>query len=241
MEERRIAGFLLIILAVSLEFNSRLLIRVYTQPEELARRLEEHLGKAVPESLLAEECEYVVPEGFNNTLAERLWRDFGFYVSAGYTTRELRGELRKAYGNSSLVNATLQNGGTIALNISSVTVERNLGDGSVAIRIPVASSMSLNYTRFNYTKTAGFYEAWNKTLVREYRVWRREQGWYVYSFEDLELNKSFTVVSRIWGESSRVEEAWLEGLRKLGGGAWNQPVRYLPSFEYTLWGLDYPC
>ena len=236
MEERKTAGFLLIILAVSLEFNSSLLIRVYTQPEELASRLEEHLGKAVPDSLLAEECEYVAPEGFNNTLAERLWRDLGFYVSAGYTTGELRGELGKAYGNYSLVNATLQNGGTIGLNISGVTVERSLDDGSVAIRIPVASSVSLNYSRYNYTKQAGFYEAWNKTLVREYRVWRRVPGWYAYCFEDLELNKSFTVVSRIWGESSRVEEAWLEGLRKLGGGAWNEPVRYLPSFEYTKWG-----
>ncbi len=234
--EKKIAGILLTILILSLELNSTLLIRVSAQPEELAKKLEEYLGKAIPEDLLAEECEYVVPEGFNLTLAERLWRDFSLYVSTGCTTSELRSEVKKIYGNSSLIKATLSNGETIGLNVSSVSVERSLEDGSVSVKIPVASSTSLNYTRYNFTKQAGFYEAWNKTLVREYRVWRREQGWYVYTFEDLVSNKSFTVVSRIWGESSRVEETWLEGLRKLGGGAWNEPVRYLPSFEYTKWG-----
>ena len=109
--EKKVTGILLIILALSLEFNSILLIRrVSAQPEEFAKKLEEYLGKAVPEELLAEECEYVVPEGFNNTFAERLWRDMGLHVSAGCTTEELRGDLRKTYGNSSLVNATLSNG-----------------------------------------------------------------------------------------------------------------------------------
>ncbi len=236
--EEKVTGILLILLTLSLEFNSILLvrfIRVSAQPEEFAKKLEEYLGKAIPDDLLAEECEYVVPEGFNNTFAERLWKDLSFYVSAGCTTEELRDELKKVYGNSSLVNATLSNGAMVTLNISGVAVEREW-DGSVSIKIPVASKNNLSYSHYNFTKQAGFYEAWNKTLVREYRVWRREQGWYTYVFEDLESSRSFTIVSRIWGEASVVEEAWLGGLRKLGGGAWNEPVRYLPSFEYTLWG-----
>ncbi|MBO3842019.1 MAG: hypothetical protein FGF48_06335 [Candidatus Brockarchaeota archaeon] len=235
--EKKLAGIFLILLVLTFEFNSILLFEtVSAQPEEFARKLEEHLGRAIPEDLLAEECEYVVPEGFNLTLAERLWRDFSFHISAGCTTEELRGEVKRAYGNASLVNATLSNGITVVLNISGISVERNLGDGSVSIRVPVASSFNLNYSRYNFTKKPGFYEAWNKTLIREYRVWRREPGWYNYTFKDLESNKSFTVVSKIWGEASRVEESWLEGLRKLGGGAWNEPVKYLPSFEYTKWG-----
>jgi len=201
--EKKVTGILLIILALSLEFNSILLIRrVSAQPEEFAKKLEEYLGKAVPEELLAEECEYVVPEGFNNTFAERLWRDMGLYVSAGCTTEELRGDLRKTYGNSSLVNATLSNGAVVALNISGVTIERNLDDGSVAIRIPVASSGNLSYVKYNFTKAAGFYEAWNKTLVREYRVWRREPGWYKYAMNFLETNRSVEIVSKIWGSVS---------------------------------------
>ncbi|MEM2049986.1 MAG: hypothetical protein QXZ11_02550 [Thermoproteota archaeon] len=235
MEERKVAGILLIFLVLSLELNRHAILRVNTQTEDFASRLENYLGKAIPDDLLAEECEYIIPDGFNLSFAERLWRDFSLHVSAGYTTDELRSEVEKIY-DSPLINATLSNGGTITLNLSGISVDRSLEDGSVSVKIPVVSGMSLNYTRYNFTKTAGFYEVWNKTLVREYRVWRREPGWYIYTFEDLESNRSFTVVSKIWGESSRVEESWLEGLRKLGGGAWNEPVRYLPSFEYTKWG-----
>ncbi|MEM4170051.1 MAG: hypothetical protein QXY99_08205, partial [Thermoproteota archaeon] len=233
--EKKLAGILLIILALSLELNRHAILRVATQAEDFASRLENYLGKAIPDDLLAEECEYVVPDGFNLSFAERLWRDFSLYVSAGCNTSELRSDVERLH-NSPLINTTLSNGGTITLNLSSISVDRSLEDGSVSVKIPIVSSMSLNYTRYNFTKAAGFYEVWNKTLVREYRLWRREQGWYVYTFEDLESNRSFTVVSKIWGEASKVENAWLEGLRKLGGGAWNEPVRYLPSFEYTKWG-----
>jgi hypothetical protein len=68
--ERKVIGILLILLALSLEFNSILLvrfIRVSAQPEEFAKKLEDYLGKAIPDDLLAEECEYVVPEGFDKT------------------------------------------------------------------------------------------------------------------------------------------------------------------------------
>ncbi|MBO3842914.1 MAG: hypothetical protein FGF48_10970, partial [Candidatus Brockarchaeota archaeon] len=223
------------ILTLSLELNRHAILRVNTQTEDFASRLENYLGKAIPDDLLAEECEYVVPEGFNLSFAERLWRDFSLHVSAGYTTDELRSNVERLH-DSPLINATLSNGETITLNLSGISIERSLENGSVSIKIPVILKSNLSYARYNFTKKAGFYEAWNKTLVREYRVWRREQGWYNYTFEDLETNKSFTVVSRIWGEASRVEEYWLEGLRKIGGGAWNEPVRYLPFFEYTKWG-----
>jgi len=229
---RKVTGILLILLTLSLEFNSILLtrfIRVSAQPEELAKKLEEYLGKAIPDDLLAEGCEYVVPEGFNSSHVERLWRDLGFYVSAGYTTSELRGEIKKLYGNYSLVNATLSNGKTVALNISGIAVEREW-DGSVSIRIPVASSGNLSYVKYNFTKTAGFYEAWNKTLVREYRVWRREQGWYEYVMSFLETNRSVRVVSRIWGREALYNFSGMERVE------WTRETGEIPIFTHAYYG-----
>ncbi|MGC8832041.1 MAG: hypothetical protein ACP5PQ_05625 [Thermoproteota archaeon] len=226
---KKVAGILLTVLILSLELNSTLLLRrVSAQPEEFAKKLEEHLGKAIPEDLLAEECEYVVPEGFNLTLAERLWRDLSLYVSAGCTTEELRSEVKKTYGNSSLIKATLSSGKTIGLNVSGVSVERSLEDGSVSIKIPVASSMSLSYARYNFTKTAGFYEAWNKTLVRKYRVWRREPGWYEYTMKFLETNRSVKMVSRVSGADIRVG---FEGVETV---LWSRETGGLPVFSYVM-------
>ncbi len=228
--EKKIAGILLIILVLSLELNSTLLIRVSAQPEELAKKLEEYLGKAIPEDLLAEECEYVAPEGFNLTLAERLWRDFSLYVSTGCTTSELRSEVKKIYGNSSLIEATLSNGETIGLNVSGVSVERSLEDGSVSVRIPIVSSTSLNYSRYNFTKQAGFYEAWNKTLVREYRVWRREQGWYKYTMRFLETNNTVTIVSKIWGREALQNFSGIERVE------WTPETGEIPIVTHVYYG-----
>ncbi|MBO3809797.1 MAG: hypothetical protein FGF50_09430 [Candidatus Brockarchaeota archaeon] len=229
--EEKLAGALLILLVLSLEFNRTLLFKtVSAQPEEFARKLEEHLGRAIPEDLLAEECEYVVPEGFNLSFAERLWRDLSIYVSAGCTTGELRGELSRIYGNSSLVKATLSNGETVALNLSGITVERSLDDGSVSIRIPVASSFNLNYSRYNFTKKAGFYEAWNRTLVREYRVWRREQGWYRYTMRFLETNRTVTIVSRIWGREALENFSGVERVER------TEETGEIPIFTHVYYG-----
>ncbi|MEM2087935.1 MAG: hypothetical protein QXF52_04590 [Thermoproteota archaeon] len=236
MEERKVAGLLLIMLVLSIEVKYLPLFRARAQVEDFASRLETCVENAVPEGLLAEECEYVVPDGFNTALAERLWRDFSFHVGAGYTTGELRSRIRKLYGNSPLVNATLSTGEAIVLNMSSITVERNTDDGSVSIRIPVASSVNLSYSRYNFTKTGGF-EAWNKTLVRKYRVWRREPGCYKYTVLDLENNRSHTIVSRLWsmemsslrfGGFGRFETLWEDYGREFG--SWR-------LFEYSgLWG-----
>ncbi|MEM2047977.1 MAG: hypothetical protein QXZ06_08845, partial [Candidatus Jordarchaeales archaeon] len=227
---KKLAGILLIILTLSLELNHHTVLRVATQAEDFASRLENYLGKALPDDLLAEECEYVVPEGFNLTLAERLWRDFSFHVSAGYTTDELRSEVGKIYGNHSLINTTLSDGETVALNLSSISVERSLDDGSVNIRIPVSSSMSLNYTRYNFTKKAGFYEAWNKTLVREYRVWRREQGWYRYTMRFLETNNTVTIVSRIWGREALQNFSGVERVE------WTPETGEIPIVTHVYYG-----
>ncbi|MEM2373653.1 MAG: hypothetical protein QXI11_04340, partial [Thermoproteota archaeon] len=223
MEEKKLAGLLLIILVLSLEFNRLVVLRVNPQVEDFVSRLENHLSKAIPEDLLAEECEYVIPEGFDPALAERLWKSLSLYVSTGCTTEELRAELKNVYGDASLVNATLQRGKAIALNISGTIVEKSL-DGSVSVKIPVVSSFNLSYARFNFTKKAGFYEAWNKTLVRKYRVWRLEPGWYTYTLVNLEANKSYTALSRIYGEALSVEDVQPGGFHGL------------PEFEFTRWG-----
>lgn len=233
--EKKIAGILLIFLALSLEFNSILLtrlVRVSAQPEELAKKLEDYLGKAIPEELLAEECEYVVPQGFDNAFAERLWRDMSFYVSAGHTTEELRSELRKTYGNSSLVNATLSNGEMMVLNLSGIAVERNMHDGSVAIRIPVVSESNLSYVKYNFTEAAGFYEVLNKTLVRKYRVWRREPGVYIYTMSFLETNRDARVVSRICGFET---EGSIHSVKRV---KWTSETGEIPIISYgsgILW------
>ncbi|MEM2550308.1 MAG: hypothetical protein QW689_07845 [Nitrososphaerota archaeon] len=92
------------------------------------------------------------------------------------------------------------------------------------MKIPVVSSFNLSYARFNFTKKAGFYEAWNKTLVRKYRVWRLEPGWYTYTLVNLEANKSYTALSRIYGEALSVEDVQPGGFHGL------------PEFEFTRWG-----
>ncbi|MEM4168702.1 MAG: hypothetical protein QXZ66_05600 [Thermoproteota archaeon] len=230
--EKKLTGILLVVLVLSLELNSILLFkRVSAQPEEFARKLEEHLGRAIPEDLLAEECEYIVPDGFNTALAERLWRDFSFHVSAGYTTEELRSRIRKLYGNNSLVNATLSTGEAIVLNLSGISVERSREDGSVSIRIPVASKGNLSYTRYNFTKAAGFYEVWNNTLVRKYRVWRREAGWYTYDMRFLETNRSVKILSRIWGVE---ENETFRGFRRV---EWTPETGEIPIVSYSLGGV----
>ncbi|MEM2930849.1 MAG: hypothetical protein QW797_08345 [Thermoproteota archaeon] len=192
------AGILLILLALSMDFTPHLLTaRVLAQQEDyegFLGRLENYLRDALPpESEPIEECEYVAPEGFNPTEAERLWRDLAPFISLGYSEQAIRENLTKIYQNTTLpVEA---DGGMVMLNLTGLRVEKP-PDGSVKAKIPVISDKPLNYTYFNSTNVRILYETWNETLVKYYRV-EKYTGFYRYVFKDLEYGTVFDVVSRL--------------------------------------------
>jgi len=139
------AGVFLALLAASTVFTPNLLVsRVLAQQdsyEDFLNRLESYLRDALPpESDPVRECEYVAPEGFNASMAERLWRIVGSSVSIGVSEEEIRGILQ---------NAT-SSGSSGMLNVTGTMVEKHR-DGSVKVKIPVSSDKPLNYTYFNST------------------------------------------------------------------------------------------
>jgi len=184
------AGVLLALLVASMEFTPNLLVsRVLAQQdsyEDFLSRLEGYLRDALPpESDPVRECEYVAPEGFNASMAERLWRIVGSSVSMGASEEEIRGVLQ---------NAT-SSGSSGMLNVTGTMVEKP-GDGSVKVKIPVSSDKLLNYTYFNSTDVRMLYEVWNETLVRYYGV-ERYTGLYRYVVKDIETGVVFDFVSRL--------------------------------------------
>ncbi|MEM2047709.1 MAG: hypothetical protein QXZ06_07495, partial [Candidatus Jordarchaeales archaeon] len=166
------AGVFLILLALSMDFTPHLLTaRVLAQQEDYEAflgRLENYLRDALPpESEPIEECEYIAPDGFDPSRAERLWMDLAPFISLGYSEQALRENLSRIYPNATIpVEA---NGSTVALNLTGLRVEKP-PDGSIKARIPVVSDKPLNYTRFNSTNVRILYEAWNETLVKYYGV-----------------------------------------------------------------------
>jgi hypothetical protein len=189
---RKSAGILLIYLALSIEFAPSLVFqRVLSQQngyEALLSRLEEYLMDILPpESMPVEECEYVAPDGFNASYAERLWRIVSPLVSMGSPIDKIRSMLQ----NSTPGEAD----GSILLDFNNTRVEKNR-DGSVTVRIPVASEKPLNYTYCNSIGVRILYEAWNETLVRYYGV-ERYTGLYRYVVKDIETGVVFDFVSRL--------------------------------------------
>ena len=187
------AGVLLAILVVSMEFTPKLLVsRVLAQQdgyEDFLSRLETYLKDALPpESDPIKECEYIIPDGFNASTAERLWRIVGPLVSMGASRENITSVLEKDSQNG------FQTGGFF-LNFSSTIVEKH-EDGSVMVKTPVVSSKPLNYTHYNSTGVKMLYEAWNETLVRLYMVERRT-GLYRYVIKDVEEGVVFSIVSRL--------------------------------------------
>ncbi|MEM2087520.1 MAG: hypothetical protein QXF52_02445 [Thermoproteota archaeon] len=181
------AGILLILLALSMDFTPHLLtIRVLAQEsfEDFLSRLEGYLSDAIPpEAALIEECEYIIPDGFNASYAEMLWRDVGSVVSMGGSRENITSTLQKAACNS------LQGNGVL-LNISNPKVEKR-GDGSVRVKIPVVSSEPLNYTHYNSTNVSILYETWNETLVKFYSV-RNLTTLLNVTYRSLETNETLT-------------------------------------------------
>ncbi|MEM3426050.1 MAG: hypothetical protein QXI42_09675 [Thermoproteota archaeon] len=166
------AGTLLILLALSIELTPRLLFpRTLAQQEgyeDFLSRLENYLNNALPsESDPIKECEYIVPEGFNASYAERLWRFFASNVSRGCSEQDFRRALGSIYPNGTIPVEV--NGSMVTLNLTGLRVEKP-SDGSVKIRIPLVSNETLSYTYFNSTSVRIIYETWNETLVRYYRV-----------------------------------------------------------------------
>ncbi|MBO3754566.1 MAG: hypothetical protein FGF53_06815, partial [Candidatus Brockarchaeota archaeon] len=194
----RVLGSVLILLVLSTCFTPSLLVsRVLAQGgdyEAFLSRLEAYLKDAMPsESDPVKECEYIVPEGFDASQAERLWRVFASNVSMGCSEQDLRREVENLYSNSTV---TLNvNGSPVLLNLTGLRVEKP-DDGSVRIKIPVESRARLNYTYFNATGVTVIYEAWNETLVRLYEV-ERYTGLYRYVVKNLEKNVVFDIVSRL--------------------------------------------
>jgi hypothetical protein len=184
------AGVFLALLVASTGFTPNLLVsRVLAQQdsyENFLNRLEGYFRDALPpESDPVRECEYVAPEGFNASMAERLWRIVGSRVSMGVSEGEIRGVLQ---------NAT-SSGSSGMLNVTGTMVEKHR-DGSVKVKIPVSSDKPLNYTYFNSTDVRILYEVWNETLVRHYEV-ERYTGLYRYVVRDIETGVVFDFVSRL--------------------------------------------
>lgn len=194
----RVWGSLLILLVLSTCFTPSLLVsRVLAQGEDyeaFLSRLEGYLRDALPsESDPVRECEYIVPDGLNASFAERLWRVFASNVSMGCLEQDLRREVENLYPNGTI---TLDvNGSRVLLNLTGLRVEKP-DDGSVRIRIPLESSIPLNYTYFNATGVTIMYEAWNETLIRLYEV-ERYTGLYRYVMKNVEKNVVFDIVSRL--------------------------------------------
>ncbi|MCX8183786.1 MAG: hypothetical protein N3F08_05150, partial [Crenarchaeota archaeon] len=194
----RLEGSFLIILALTTCFTPSLLVsRVLAQSgdyEAFLRRLEEYLRDAMPsESDPVNECEYIVPQGFDASQAERLWRVFAPNVSTGCSEQEFRSELGRIYPNGTV--SLDVNGSRALLNLTGLRVEKP-DDGSVRVKIPLESSVPLNYTYYNSTGVTVMYEAWNETLVRFYEV-ERYTGLYRYVMKDVEKNVVFSIVSRL--------------------------------------------
>ncbi|MEM2921572.1 MAG: hypothetical protein QXF26_04560, partial [Candidatus Bathyarchaeia archaeon] len=204
----KVTGLLLIYLAASLELISSLTFsRVLAQEsyEDFLDRLEGYLNDALPsESEPMEECEYIVPEGFDPSQAEILWRTLAPFVSLGHSDKEIR---------DLLPNSTLQvevNGSVVALNLTGLCVER-LGNGTVKVKIPVATTKPLNYTYHNSTNARIFYEVWNETLLRYYKVERVTD--YNITYRDLETGRTYSVLSKLGFEAFPRETLTLpEGL-----------------------------
>ncbi|MEM4169209.1 MAG: hypothetical protein QXY99_03890 [Thermoproteota archaeon] len=194
----RLEGIALIILALTTCFTPSLLLsRVIAQGgdyEAFLSRLEEYLWDAMPsESDPVRECEYIVPDGFDASQAERLWRVFASNVSTGCSEQDFRRELGRIYPNGTI---TLDVNGSLAtLNLTGLRVEKP-EDGSVRVKIPLESSVPLNYTYFNSTSVKVMYEAWNETLVSLYEV-ERYTGLYRYVIKNVEKNVVFDIVSRL--------------------------------------------
>ncbi|MGQ9691124.1 MAG: hypothetical protein ACUVQY_07685, partial [Thermoproteota archaeon] len=105
--------------------------------------------------------ERLLPNGFNNSDAEFLWRDLASFVSLGCSEQDLKEKLSSIYLNGTLpVEA---NGSTATLNLSGIKVEKT-SDGTVKLKVPIVSSIPLNYTYFNSTNVRVLYEVWNETL-----------------------------------------------------------------------------
>ncbi|MEM3957948.1 MAG: hypothetical protein QXO47_07050 [Thermoproteota archaeon] len=194
----RLEGIALIILALTTCFTPSLLLsRVIAQGgdyEAFLSRLEEYLWDAMPsESDPVRECEYIVPDGFDASQAERLWRVFASNVSTGCSEQDFRRELGRIYPNGTI---TLDVNGSLAtLNLTGLRIEKP-EDGSVRVKIPLESSVPLNYTYFNSTSVKVMYEAWNETLVSLYEV-ERYTGLYRYVIKNVEKNVVFDIVSRL--------------------------------------------
>ncbi|MGC9014248.1 MAG: hypothetical protein ACP5KW_07760 [Thermoproteota archaeon] len=182
----KLLGVLLILLIVCSEVAPQLLFtKVLAQdsPETFVSRLESYLKDALPpESEPIEEAEYIIPEGFNVSYAERLWRALAPFISLGYSKDEI-------------VNITKNIAdGKGVLNFSSLSIEK-LRDGSVKLRIPFAGK---NFTYYNATNLRLFYKVWNESLVSYYKVRKRAQGVYRYVIEDLNTGKEYTIVSKVF-------------------------------------------
>jgi len=182
------AGVLLALLVASMEFTPSLLAsRVLAQQDsysDFLNRLETYLKDALPpESDPVRECEYVAPEGFNASHAERLWRTVSPLVSMGADRENITDALRTASQNGCAEDGIL-------LNVTGTMVEKT-GDGGVRVKIPVSSDKPLNYTYCNSTDVRILYETWNETLVKYYSV-KSLLALLNVSYRNLETNETLT-------------------------------------------------
>jgi len=187
----KVVSILLIVLLVVSEFAPQLLFtKVLAQesPETFVSRLEAYLKDALPsESEPIEEAEYIVPQGFNSSYAERLWRAVAPLISLGYS----EGEIANITKSLLSTNESKE----VKLNLSGLAVER-LRDGSVKLRIPLVENQ-LNFTYYNSTNIRILYKTWNESLVSYYRIRRRVPGVYSYVIKDLGTGKEYKIVSRV--------------------------------------------
>lgn len=196
----RLLGILIVLLVISSEVAPQLLLpKVLAQEsaESFISKLEGYLKDALPpESKPIEEAEYIVPEGFNVSYAERLWRALAPFVSLGYSRDEIV-NITKSFASTARIK-----GKEAKLNFSGLRVER-LKDGSVELKIPVVGE-NLSYTYYNSTNIRLLYKVWNETLVKYYDV-KKIKPIYKVTYRNVETGESTNITLRPFLNFSAVE------------------------------------